>query len=61
MQGLTKSHVADAIGVTVPVIGRVEIGENNNPETIKLMADFLKVPMEEIVEIIDDDSKSSAA
>ena len=51
-RGWSKARLAKHLKLDPSVIGRVERGENRAPDTVKRIADFLGVPMEEIV--IDD-------
>lgn len=47
--GLNKERLAGIMGCTGALIGLIEKGERQNPETIKLFASKVKVKMEDIV------------
>lgn len=57
-KGWTKAHLARIIGVDKAIIGRVERGTNQSPETVKKMADALHVRMRDLV-IVESEATAS--
>lgn len=49
VKGWTFSKLAKEIGEHPSTVSRIERGENQNPETVKKIADALGIPMEELV------------
>jgi transcriptional regulator with XRE-family HTH domain len=48
-RGWTMSDLARRIGVTPPVVSRVEAGETQNPKTVAKMAKTLGLELAELV------------
>ena len=49
MAGLTKKNLAEELGLHPATIRRIERGESQAPPTIKLVSEFLKVDMKDLV------------
>ena len=49
MAGLTKKNLAEELGLHPASITRIERGESQAPPTIKLVSEFLKVDMKDLV------------
>lgn len=48
-RGWTKSELAKRIGVTPPIISRIEAGENRSPKTLFKIAKELRIPIERLI------------
>ena len=49
MAGLTKKNLAEELGLHPATITRIARGESQAPPTIKLVSEFLKVDMKDLV------------
>jgi transcriptional regulator with XRE-family HTH domain len=57
-KGLSKSSLAQLIGVTAKTIGNIERGTGGKPETIRKIADALSMDLASLV--IDDTEQKTA-
>jgi transcriptional regulator with XRE-family HTH domain len=48
-RGLSQRALAEALGISNQLISLIENGRNKSPKTLKKIADYLQVPMEEVV------------
>ena len=49
VKGLTISELARRVGIPQPTVSRTLSGRRQNPETIVTIANYLRVPMDELV------------
>lgn len=52
-QGLSKSELAEQIGVSHSVIVRAEQGKSVSPKTASLLCDFFNIPFDSLFTISD--------
>lgn len=56
LKGLTQKELAAQVGIHLATYRRIIIGESQNPKTVKTLADFLSLSMEELY--IDEEERN---